>query len=189
MAAPGVTVLPYSPIGSASVDALGAKCHEFYTAVFAGNESAILPLLSPDFHVIQSPTLPYNASVYSGPLGAVQVGEQQSLFLTTNDLTIRVFTLGESHCIANGVDHNATLVNNTLGTFTFEFLEHSYWANGLIQSAKPYFYNNYPIMRGQMLERGADRYVKWKDCDDKRREAAINEFNAQFPLNYDPHTV
>ncbi|KAF5345685.1 hypothetical protein D9758_013072 [Tetrapyrgos nigripes] len=192
MTTPAVTtVLPYSPIGSPSVDALGTKCHAIYTGLFSGTGlgTDVLQLLSPDFHIIQSPTLPYNASVYTGPLGALQVGDQENKFITPNNLTIRVFTLGESHCIAYGVDHNATLVNNTLGTFTFEFLEHSYWTDNLMQSVKFYLYNTYPIMRGQMLDRGAHRYVEWKDYDDKQREAAINNFNQEFPLNYDPRTV
>ncbi|KAF5372538.1 hypothetical protein D9758_005290 [Tetrapyrgos nigripes] len=188
---PGSTVLPYSPIGSPSVDALGARCHAFYSALETGTTIGpdVLQFLSPDFHIIQSPTTPFNASVYDGPLGAFQIAEQKANLYNTNNNTIRIFTLGESHCIAYGVDHNATLVNNTLGTFTLEYLEHSYWADDLVQSIKFYIYNTYPIMRNQMLEKGAHRYVQWKDYDDKQREAAIDDFNQEFPLNYDPHTV
>ncbi|KAF5355242.1 hypothetical protein D9758_006005 [Tetrapyrgos nigripes] len=183
------TVLPYSPIGSPSVDALGALCHTFYSNLFQGNESGALSLANlTEWHVIQSPTLPYNASVFSGAAGALSVADQQNALLTTSNLTIRIFTLGESHCIANGVDKQSTLVNNSYGTFEFEFLEHSYWENGLMMSAKPYFYNIYPLMRNQMLDRGADEYVAWKDADSKAREAAIAEFDSTRP-NYDPHTL
>ncbi|KAF5346791.1 hypothetical protein D9758_015736 [Tetrapyrgos nigripes] len=185
----GVTLLPYSPIGSASVDALGALCHGFYASIFSGNHTRVSEYMSPDFAVIQSPTMPYNQSIFDGILGALMVGDQQHQFLNPNNLTIRIFTLGESHCIANGVDEHATLIDNTLGTFRFEFLEHSYWADSLIQSAKPYFFNTYPIMRGQMRKRGAYRYVRWKDHDDQQKDDAIAEFNKAFPLNYDPRTL
>ncbi|KAF5346131.1 hypothetical protein D9758_009930 [Tetrapyrgos nigripes] len=190
MAATGAAnVLPYSPIGSAKIDALGAHCQAFYSGLFAGNETQALSVTNVTaWHVIQSPTVPYNASVFAGPAGALQVAEQQNALITTNNLTIRVFTLGESHCIANGVDEQATLVNNTYGTFRFEFLEHSYWENGLMMSAKPYFYNLYPVMRNQMLAKGAHRYVAWKDVDAKAREADIAEFDSTRP-NYDPHTI
>jgi hypothetical protein len=43
-------------------------------------------------------------------------------------------------------------------------------------------------MRGQMLERGADAYVEWKDRDDKKKEAAIAAFDATH-INYDPHVL
>ncbi|KAF5366179.1 hypothetical protein D9758_005656 [Tetrapyrgos nigripes] len=191
MSAHNTTVLPYSPIGSPSVDALGARCHAFYTALESGTSLGpeIAQFLSPDFATIQSPTMPFNASVYTGLLGALQIAEQEVNFFASNHTTIRVFTLGESHCIAYGVDPNATLIDNTLGTFLFEFLEHSYWADDLMQSVKFYVYNTYPLMRGQMLDRGAHRYVEWKDRGHKQKEAAIREFNQKFPLNYDPRTV
>ncbi|KAF5374270.1 hypothetical protein D9758_004577 [Tetrapyrgos nigripes] len=191
MSAQGVTVLPYSPIGSPSIDALGARCHAFYTALETATElgPAVGQFLSPDFSVIQSPSMPFNSSIYSGLLGAFQIAQEEVNFFLSNHTTIRVFTLGESHCMAYGSDPNATLVNNELGTFDFQFLEHSYWADDLIQSVKFYVYNTYPLMRNQMVERGADQYVEWKDADHKQREAAIREFDKEFPLNYDPHTV
>ncbi|KAF5346241.1 hypothetical protein D9758_014378 [Tetrapyrgos nigripes] len=191
MSAQNTTVLPYSPIGSPSIDALGARCHAFYTALESATSLGpeIAQFLSPDFATIQSPTMPFNASVYPGLLGALQIAEQEVNWFRSNNTVIRVFTLGESHCIAYGVDHNATLVDNSLGTFTLEFLEHSYWADDLMQSVKFYIYDMYPLMRGQMLEKGAQRYVEWKDRDDKQKQAAIDGFNQEFPLNYDPHTV
>jgi hypothetical protein len=73
-------------------------------------------------------------SVFDGVLGTLSVGVQQSQYVVPNNLVIRVFTLGESHCVANGVDEKAKLVDNPLGTFRFEFLDHSYWLDGFIKS-------------------------------------------------------
>ncbi|KAK7445452.1 hypothetical protein VKT23_014871 [Stygiomarasmius scandens] len=178
MATGSALVYPYSPIGNPTIDALGQFCTRFYTALFSGNEIGVLQYISPNMTIVQSPTMPYNQSIFHGISGAFSVAEQQNQYLLTNNLTIRVFTLGNTHCIANGVDPNARLVNNSLETFRFEYFEQTYIEDGRIQSAKPYFYNLYPIMRPQMLEKNAFDYVEWKDSDIERKDAEIDSWYA-----------
>ncbi|THV03033.1 hypothetical protein K435DRAFT_836083 [Dendrothele bispora CBS 962.96] len=171
-------VYPYSSIGNPVIDALGEFCTGFYTALFSGNETGVLQYISPDLTIVQSPTMPYNQSIFQGLSGAFSVAEQQNQYLLTNNLTIRVYTLDNTHCIANGIDPNATLLNNTLETFRFEYFEQTYIENGRIQAAKPYFYNIYPIMLNQMLERNAFEYVNWKNVDVKQKDAQIDAWYA-----------